>query len=549
MKFDRPLGAKLGPEQCGRRLATAASACPLAGTTCSRLLRPLLLLTLLATVCAQSAGLRSQADGARNETLAERGPISAAEARPEVGGGAHDEVISASEILQNLHQRKGEEEPEEPEGEQEEVARHLQSASLAANQSEQGQQQTSQQEQTSRLLLQLLVLSLLTLVSSSLAIVYAIKYCVCQVRRKRQANQRLQLQLQLQMHQQQQQHLHQSQCRRVGHSACSQRSARCPAMLLRSALVADSNLSIQQQSQLCPAAAALVPARRRSSGSSFSSLRAPDGLCAPGAGHQLLVNACECASRPTAQLPSEPIWTSPSPLAAACPGCPVHELRPEASPADRLRPPPAYSDLFGPLQARELSLLSSARARLSSCSSSSAPICAFAGGPTAAPPGQPERAQTSSPADSSTSTSGVHLSTATLTAPSGHTCASVQAERQHHEQANLLVRLNLNKTKLLSAADLMLLSKLIDVPIVISQQAEEEAEGEGEEEDVTVGAGGEEEHRVVGEEPASVAEAERGFLAAFQCAHHSAQSNDQENDNNNNNNNNGHCSTNEPQAQ
>lgn len=46
----------------------------------------------------------------------------------------------------------------------------------------------------------------------------------------------------------------------------------------------------------------------------------------------------------------------------------------------------------------------------------------------------------------------------------------IDDSHQQQDQKNLLVKLNLNKTKLLSAGDLMLLSKLIDVPIVVQQQ-------------------------------------------------------------------------------
>lgn len=49
-----------------------------------------------------------------------------------------------------------------------------------------------------------------------------------------------------------------------------------------------------------------------------------------------------------------------------------------------------------------------------------------------------------------------------------------QSLAQQQQQKNLLVKLNLNKTKLLSANDLMLLSKIIDVPIVVQQQHQDE---------------------------------------------------------------------------
>lgn len=44
------------------------------------------------------------------------------------------------------------------------------------------------------------------------------------------------------------------------------------------------------------------------------------------------------------------------------------------------------------------------------------------------------------------------------------------------DHKNLLVRFNLNKTKLLSAGDLMVLSRLIDVPIVVQQQSHNQHE-------------------------------------------------------------------------
>lgn len=52
-------------------------------------------------------------------------------------------------------------------------------------------------------------------------------------------------------------------------------------------------------------------------------------------------------------------------------------------------------------------------------------------------------------------------------------------QQQHHQQKNLLVKLNLNKTKLLSAEDLVLLSKLIDVPIVVQQRHQQQQAAEG----------------------------------------------------------------------
>lgn len=45
-----------------------------------------------------------------------------------------------------------------------------------------------------------------------------------------------------------------------------------------------------------------------------------------------------------------------------------------------------------------------------------------------------------------------------------------QANGGGHQQKNLLVKLNLNKTRVLSPDELMLLSRLIDVPIVVQQQ-------------------------------------------------------------------------------
>lgn len=49
-----------------------------------------------------------------------------------------------------------------------------------------------------------------------------------------------------------------------------------------------------------------------------------------------------------------------------------------------------------------------------------------------------------------------------------------QLRRQQQQERNLLVKLNLNKTKLLSAGDLMLLSKLIDVPIIVQDQQQQQ---------------------------------------------------------------------------
>lgn len=54
--------------------------------------------------------------------------------------------------------------------------------------------------------------------------------------------------------------------------------------------------------------------------------------------------------------------------------------------------------------------------------------------------------------------------------------SSSTIDQQQQDRKNLLVKLNLNKTKLLSAGDLMLLSKLIDVPIVVQQQQQQHQE-------------------------------------------------------------------------
>lgn len=58
--------------------------------------------------------------------------------------------------------------------------------------------------------------------------------------------------------------------------------------------------------------------------------------------------------------------------------------------------------------------------------------------------------------------------------PSGSQTSGAIGEQQQETQRNLLVKLNLNKTKLLSASDLVLLSKLIDVPIVVQQHQQQQ---------------------------------------------------------------------------
>lgn len=57
---------------------------------------------------------------------------------------------------------------------------------------------------------------------------------------------------------------------------------------------------------------------------------------------------------------------------------------------------------------------------------------------------------------------------------SSSTTIDHRQQQLQQDQKNLLVKLNLSKTKLLSAGDLMLLSKLIDVPIVVQQQQQQQ---------------------------------------------------------------------------
>jgi len=108
--------------------------------------------------------------------------------------------------------------------------------------------------------------------------------------------------------------------------------------------------------------------------------------------------------------------------------------------------PPSYSDLFGDANpARE----------------------AFGG---AISPSQATTAATTTNDNNNDASTSLSLSSSrgeTGCASGGHTAPG--EDRQGH-RGNLLVKLRLNKTKLLSADDLMLLSKLIDVPIVVHEQ-------------------------------------------------------------------------------
>jgi len=475
----------------------------------------------------------------------ELAPVQQREA-PEDDG---DAPISASEILQNplgsgahwsasagnsrhaVDAQSGRAE-EQPHGHADDNHWQAHKTNQRWNESAASPEAAEQQEQSSRLLLQVLVSGLLTLVSSSLAIVYAIKYCVCRGRRKRR----------------QHQGRHQ---RRHHHDRCAARA------LLRGcrAVVADGaalqlDPEHQQHRQLLFGQQQCLLGQAEVDAAAAAAFGVdPAGAQAVSAARLLLAAECALASAangaPRASLPAsglvplvglaqEPalgclgaagahlgpragpqapaVWATG---ASGCPACPAvarvggsfgsapdaHAEHAPAAPAalpplpahHQRQPPPAYADLFG----------CSPGASSSSSSSNASPQfgrhhCQPAGdslrhserrnnrqlttrhSPRASggellesEARQPARLHSEQsrlpplpahPRPSSASTSGVQSS------PS----SSEGDTRWQRHEANLLVRLNLNKTKLLSAAELMLLSKLIDVPIVIGRQESSE---------------------------------------------------------------------------
>lgn len=118
--------------------------------------------------------------------------------------------------------------------------------------------------------------------------------------------------------------------------------------------------------------------------------------------------------------------------------------------------PPAYSDIFGAAPLRQQ------QQEQQCCSSNSAGW-----------PNQNPEARSSVPLDGLASAASA-ASAQPTDAASESASAQLQEGQLAGEARNLLVKVNLNKTKLLSAADLMLLSKLIDVPIVVQQPAQAE---------------------------------------------------------------------------
>lgn len=320
-------------------------------------------------------------------------------------------------------------------------------------------------QQSSRLLLQLLVLGLFTLVSASLILVYAVKFCVCQ-RRKRMlrralvgdmgageqlAGERLAgLGGTYSQHQTPESLVNLAECA-CGSSALVGRCQPPVSSLIQSLLL--GRVPTYNQNPASEPPIWLTPCRRRQQQASQVAVHLQQVAALAQLQAQLQSLAAAAA---TGTSTGTGTGTSTSTGSCVC-SAPGGTGQP-ATPA--VRPPP-YSDLFGVVVDRRDG--SSQGRRQAAASSSPGASPARASADTSGRPGV-GRQQLHHLTASPTSTSGVSpLSASSLATSSANTQAS------NSEQVNLLVRLNLNKTKLLSAADLMLLSKLIDVPIVIQQ--------------------------------------------------------------------------------
>lgn len=368
-----------------------------------------------------------------------------------------DVVISSSEILSDKYDSASSErgkkkapdagilpdstKQEQPQHQQQQVSKNpnCTSASTSANWEEKtaeggGDNDPDDPDErnysNSRLLLRLLVIGLFALVTLSLLILYSIKLCLCRRRKRR----------------------------------------------LQRDLVADSSvgasyfqdcLLFQQQSQnQCfrhqagPAQAAALHSSAQLLRNMFRERQTREqDCCFLGVNHSTTMDPIVPSLSSEINLrqlnpPNEGAPISSGRQSCSCYSVSGQRAAPSNFSQTLLRPPPTYSELFGQRQlqaaAREAASPSGSSEQDNSafCESSSASRAASQR--LAAAP-QAESALGSTPGD----------------------CSLVNrlvSPEAQDEQKNLLVKLNLNKTKLLSAGDLMLLSKLIDVPIIVQDE-------------------------------------------------------------------------------
>ena len=271
--------------------------------------------------------------------------------------------------------------------------------------------------ESSRLLLRMLVFGMFALLSSSLVIVYAIKFCVCSRRKRR----------------------HLLRGALVGDVGEQRRARQIEDFLFAPAGPSPSSQHFLAGETNCACAR------------NHSSRRNNHLLAHPA--DQLVLESLLRASAGRQSPIGWPLSGDELELATVCRqvalaaqlqarstsgGCPCASDGPETPPAR----PPAYSELFEVVATAEPA------------------------------PGAAATTTTTCTTVEGGLTSGPSVDVSSLSNPSDCQREGLPTSRaDQSQQVNLLVRLNLNKTKLLSAADLMLLSKLIDVPIVVQPAA------------------------------------------------------------------------------
>lgn len=293
----------------------------------------------------------------------------------------------------------------------------------------------------SRMLLQMLVLTLLGLVSLSLVIVYGIKFWLCKSRRRK----RLLLRRAL-------------VCDSSAadgsisyHVDANTMTAAAMALLNNVAVASSSATSGSHEIPLdeCACGSGYVPASSIAAGSShhssvagvFPSMQSPPLplsasswlSAAPNNAHGAASDTADTwqpggsnwsrnSNQPTTtagQLPS--YWSSQQSSTGAS-----NSATTTITSVSTIVPPPAYEDLYRPTGSSHASNVAQ---------------------PQPQPQSQSQPLQPSSSA----------------------TCNARQNNQQNQQQVNLLLRLNLDRTRLLSANDLMLLSRLIDAPVTVLQ--------------------------------------------------------------------------------